>query len=105
VEPKPDPKRKAIASFVLGVVSMIPFLELFVHFFFKISLPFISFLFIPLVMILAPYTTGIIGFFLGRDGLKSSKKNFAKAGIALSIIGIVSYILFFMMLYFGGIGR
>ena len=103
-QPKPDPKAKAIASFILGIISLVPLLVL---------LPFIlriipSYYFqsdealypqLRLVLLLAGDgvltigpITGLIGLILGVMGLKSTKRNFAIAGIALSIIALLPVI-------------
>jgi hypothetical protein len=75
--PNSDPKGKAIASLVLGILSIIgaPF-----------GLAEFEFIFIPLI-------GAIIGVILGKIGLKSIKKKLAIIGIVTSGVGLLEVIL------------
>ena len=81
-QPKPDPKGKAIASFWLGVISVIAGTFMLLMF--------------PFFMVIPPLVVGMItvpaGLILGIMGLKSTKRNFAIAGIVLSIIPLLPII-------------
>jgi len=97
---KPDPKGKAIASFVLGMVSIIPivlFLSIYI-------IPFgegegghwqrgLFILFIGFVSIFT-MIVGLIGLILGIKDLKSTKRNFAIVGIILCVIGLLTGLAF-----------
>jgi len=99
---KPDHKVKAIVSFVLGIISVIPFFIFILYWFFPIS-----FIFSFPYMGSTSFIAGLVGLILGIIGLKSSKKKIAIAGIILCIIGVlyVFIIIGLAMLGFGGIGR
>jgi hypothetical protein len=103
---KPDPKGKAIASFALGIISVILSLSLWLTIWLPLIMP--GYLALPwlwlgkLLYILAPHPflgifigfipaiiLGFVGLILGIKGLKSSKNIFAKVGIILNIIGIL----------------
>lgn len=96
-QPKPDPKGKAIASFVLGIVSV-----LWNHFLWWIALVFLGLslgVFGPIVLYLYLLITSlisIVGIILGIQGLKSSRKNMAIVGIILCVI---SFLIFLSRLY------
>ena len=99
-------KGKAITSLILGIISVIPNFIVLISFYslnwqtrflesrvlgFILGLSYmgIGFLIVPLISI-----TGII---LGLLGLKSTKKNFAIAGIILSIIDLGTAIYAFLI--------
>ena len=82
---KPDPKGKAIASFVLGIIS-VGILVLLVRF---ISLNKASYDIIILGLSLLLAVSGIIGLISGIKGLKSTKGIFAIIGIILCIVGLL----------------
>src|SRR3989344_6359359 len=97
-QPKPEPKGKAIASFWIGIISVIPMA--FIKILFNlISTPYSGspgdspgVTFYTLVM--APFfilavILGPIGLILGIIGLKSTKRNFAIAGIILTSLAII----------------
>jgi hypothetical protein len=92
-QPKSDPKGKSIASLKIGAINVailiIPWIIMAPSFghYPPGSLPgetiasFWTIIYSPVAIILA-----IWGFILGVSGLKSTKRNLAIAGIALSII-------------------
>ena len=82
---KPDPKGKAITSFVLGILS-VGVLALLVM---CISLVKASYQNIILGLSLLLAIPGIIGLISGIKGLKSTKRNFAIFGIILCLIGLL----------------
>ncbi|OGZ17682.1 MAG: hypothetical protein A2Z78_00380 [Candidatus Nealsonbacteria bacterium RBG_13_36_15] len=114
-QPKSDPKGKAIASFVLGIINVISFciVGLFIILFLGIDEGSINLtykgntflslgpnerLFLGYLQFALTITLGLIGLILGRIGLKSSKKRNAIIGIILNgtITMIFLYILFFV---------
>jgi len=106
---KPDPKGKAIASFVLGFISVVlgffasipqslnpligpewldgrtapPLLKILILFLFFSP---------PLIVI-----TGLIGVIFGIIGLKSTKKTFAIIGL---LLGAISFLCGLLLLFF-----
>ncbi len=76
---KPDPKGKAIASVILGTVSLVLVYNGLMEFYSCIS-------FITVIVAAA-------GLFLGKTGLKSTKRNSAIIGIILSGIGLLGGII------------
>jgi phosphoglycerol transferase MdoB-like AlkP superfamily enzyme len=95
---KPDPKGKAIASFVLGIVSMIPT----VLFLIALLLATITESLLGLLVLLFPLSMiiGLIGLILGIKGLESSKRNLAKTGIVICLLALLVQPLFFMFVGF-----
>jgi len=90
---KPDPKGKAIISLVLGIVSMLlgllPALFLALGMNPMAPLPILNIVFLlPLVV--------LIGIVLGILSLKSTKRNFAIAGIILCLIGLLTPLYYFL---------
>jgi len=83
---KPDPKGKAIASLIFGVISIIGLYLMYsivpMRFIVSFRNPE-SFIF-PVIAIILP----LIGLVLGIRGLKSTKRVFALAGIVLSVISL-----------------
>lgn len=86
---------KAITSLVLGIISIIPFIiiELMsrllpVMWLSTINISIIFFLIAPLI--------ALIGLISGVMGLKSTKKNFAIAGIVLCVIGLLVPLYYFL---------
>jgi len=108
---KPDPKGKAIASFVLGIISLVIGVFGALTFFqpkllWPIFFPYgwdtsaaiaLAFLIGGPSFILSAIV-GLIGIILGIKGLKSTKKNLAMTGIVLCgvillfFIGVLIYI-------------
>ena len=107
---KKNNQNKAIASLVLGAIGLIISLghiynllegwtidsfkmpEIF-KFAGQIVKPFggeLSYTFLSLL-------TPVIGLILGIFGLKSTKRNIAKGGIILSVIGLFGVIIFFLL--------
>lgn len=86
---KPDPKGKAIASLVLGAISILPFILLLIAF---ISPWEALRVFAYLFFVLPSYVLGLIlatlGLICGTIGLKSSKKKLAITGIVFSTISL-----------------
>ena len=114
---KPNPKGKAIASFVLGVIAVTGPLSSWItiwgpqwarYFFpqwwlyhFKIYNTLSGLVFhSPL----SPIIWGLLGLILGIMGLKSSKKIFARIGIGLSIFSILLEIVVFMRVWGEALG-
>jgi hypothetical protein len=103
---KPDRKVKAIASCVLGFISIIPIFNYIlmlneVKSFFRSG--YLLYPSIPFLNLLGPFLfpiLGIIGLILGITGLKSSKRIFAILGISFSIPGIISAAFLFLILHF-----
>jgi len=106
---KPDPKGKATASFMLGIVSVTP---LVVYIPSSLVLFLLgshggglesasgSLAFLVMSLCLLTIIAGPIGLILGVMGLRSTKRNFAMAGIILCIVGLVFLLAVF---YFVGI--
>lgn len=92
-QPKPDPKGKAIASFWLGIITVILSLGFSLDF----MLDFLStgYLRASMFYVLPALIIGITGLILGRRGLKSSKRATARNGIILCIIGLIYVIISF----------
>lgn len=87
---KNDPKREAIASLMLGVISTIPGIAL------VIEIVYPGLLILPKEMILIGLSP-FIGIFFGVKGLDSTRKNLAIVGIIFSIIGIISLIIILLL--------
>ena len=115
-QPKPNPKGKAVASLILGVITIILFSSWLVEFWCSIS-PVDSigcYLHRITLRIISAFPTGstgviiviiyilqisflpIIGFILGILGLKSTKKNLALIGIILCAISFIGEIIFLL---------
>lgn len=91
--PKSNSKGKAVASLVLGVISMtlglMPEVFLFLGMNPMAPSPILNIVFLlPIV--------ALFGVILGILGLKSTKRNFAIVGIVLCIIGLLVPIIFFL---------
>jgi len=83
---KPDPRGKAVVSLALGIlsviISLLPVLFLLLGMNPMAPSPILNIVFsLPLVV--------LIGLILGILGLKSTKRNFAIAGIVLCAIGLI----------------
>ncbi|MFQ6084385.1 MAG: hypothetical protein ACE5WD_13650 [Candidatus Aminicenantia bacterium] len=99
LETNPNSKGKAIASLILGIISVIPAAIIGMEFREIIKIPgvmvTISFLAISLT---GTFWIAIAGLILGAIGVKSTKKKFAILGIILSIIGfgasVYTYLFF-----------
>lgn len=105
---KTNPKWKAIASLILGIISIIngigvmylpiiiqglnkPFPPVLVGYIYDIYGNITTFLAVNSLI-------SVIGIILGKIGLKSTKKAFAIAGIMLSIIGLLGTIFFYLFI-------
>jgi hypothetical protein len=97
-QPKPNPKGKAVVSLLLGIISGISVITII------IVIELLSrFGGLPMVMPLAEFVfyrmaplIAIIGLILGILGLKSTKRNFAIAGIILCLIGLLTPLYYFL---------
>lgn len=89
---KPDPKEKAIASFVLGIISVIATVAVWLlGEISTVEFGMLLVFFVTPVIVIA----GVVGLVIGISGLRSTKKSFALIGITLCLI----MILFFLKLY------
>lgn len=99
-QPSPDSKGKAIVSLVLGAISVGLLLLLYGIIWAMImsgiteetsrmGVFLMSFLFSALL-------SALVGLILGIIGLKSTKRNFAIAGIVLSSVGLIVPIMYFV---------
>lgn len=86
---KRDPKGKAIACFILGIISILPILLTLLTMYRAVMFAWM------LSLITVP--GAIIGIILGLLGLKSTKKKLAIGGIILSLIGIFGYIYIYIV--------
>lgn len=103
-QPKPDPKGKAIASFVLGIISVILTVLATLFLYTDITIPLIengetdyTSAMIIIFTIILPIgiigaLTGFIGLILGIRGLRSSKRIFAIIGLVLSGMALLIFI-------------
>lgn len=92
-QPKIDQKRSAIASLVLGIISIILYLIPGLFLFFgmnPMSPPSIL-----NIVFLSPLLD-LLGLILGILGLKSTKRNFAIAGIILCLVGLLVPLYYFL---------
>ena len=85
-QPKSDQKGKAIASLILGIISILPLIEAFLFpteaiRYFLIRTPPIA----------------IIGLILGIMGLKSTKRNLAIVGTVLCVISLLVLLYGFLI--------
>ena len=87
-----DQKGKAITSLILGIISILPLIgRIFVIYWIK-TIPageLIRYLLMRIPLL------AFIGLILGILGLKSTKKNFAIAGIILCLIGLIIPLYYF----------
>lgn len=104
------PEKKAVISLIFGIGSITPILLIM---FSIIGIPLIAgswsiYRYGDLISRLVNFATapstliislgsGIIGLTLGIIGLKSIKRNFAIAGIILSLIGLIIPIIYFIL--------
>jgi len=94
---KSDPKGKAIASLILGIISFTPIVT-------QLMMPFIYYLISPIRGIIVLFLRGIlilsiVGIILGILGLKSSKRNFAITGIVLNTIGFLAPLIYILLIH------
>jgi len=86
-----NPEKKAIASIVLGIISLTPFLLVILisKFFWSISISnnFLIFLFFAAIL------SGCGGLFFGKNSLKDGQK-IGIIGIILSAIGLIISLYF-----------
>jgi len=95
----PNPKGKAIASLVMGIISGISVITIIITIELLTRLgalpmtpmPLGEFMFYWIDPLIA-----IIGLILGVLGLKSTKRNFAIAGIILCLIGLLFPLYYFL---------
>lgn len=78
---QPDPTGKAIASFIIGVISVI---ALMFHFLFGLGIFLLG----------GSIIFAIIGLILGIMGLKSPKRALSGIGIILSVLSLVGNVFF-----------
>ena len=93
-EQKPDPKGKAIASFVLGIIN--PIVAILAMRIFSLSvipkpLAFLKPILLPIIPAIFLFfpISFVLGILFGIMGLKSTKRNFAVAGILLSVLSLL----------------
>lgn len=90
---KPDPKGKAVASLILGIISTALVVITLVSIYGIMPLPKF---FGPIAFIVmynfAVIPIAMIGWILGMKSLKSTKSNLAITGIILSIVGLLTSI-------------
>ena len=101
---KTDHKGKAIVSLVLGVISITPFIILKLMIYLggkgiiaisgELSVYGAGYVF----YLIAP-AVGLVGLILGILGLKSTKKNFAIAGIVLCVIALLVLLISSLIIY------
>ena len=95
---KPDPKGKAIASIILGIISILILIgSSFYYEMFregKYAAAIYDLMLNQLLMLLLASAIGFIALILGIKGLKSTKRYYAMAGIIISA-------LFWIMLFLG----
>ena len=107
-QPKPDPKGKAIASSVLGIISVIPLTLLIKIISYSQSFKDPEFAYAGFMLGIIGFLTafvgiplggvaGFIGLILGIKGLKSSLKSLAIIGIILCIIGLLTAMLYLLV--------
>ena len=90
---------KAIASFVLGIISLVPLATRY------LILPSLHLspvlpLFLQIVLFIIFIGTplfSLIGLILGISSLKSPKRNFAIAGTVLCLIGLLVSLYYFLI--------
>lgn len=91
-QPKPDPKGKAIASLVLGIISAlwppIQFLSVMIIMMAQTGGGYFVIIFLHSISFFVASLISIIGITLGVQGLKSTRKGLAIAGIVLCVIGL-----------------
>lgn len=90
---KSDSEGKAIISLILGVISISPniFLPLLADIIPFAIAPMIGFYLFLIISLIA-----LIGLISGILGLKSTKRNFAIAGIVLCLIGLLVPLYYFL---------
>jgi len=89
-QPKPDPKGKAIASFIFACISVVP--QAIMVLLISRSGPHAGGIIVEGFQVLySPIgmMSAILGLILGIMGLKSTKRNFAVISIILCIIGLL----------------
>lgn len=90
---------KAIISFVLGIISIIPLLLFLMS---ENAITFRAFYSKGLIILLS--SLSILGIIFGVRALRSSHKKLAIGGIIISIVGIFGLIFFLYMLFIISIG-
>jgi len=97
----PDPKRKAIASLVLGIISVGLLLLLYgiIGATIILGIMEMSGMGVFLMSLLfGALLSALVGLILGILSLKSTKRNFAIAGIILSAIGLLVLLYYFLII-------
>jgi hypothetical protein len=90
---KEDQKGKAIASLILGIVSILPLVgRIFIIYWIK-TIPAGELL---VYLLTRTPLIAFLGLILGILGLKSTKKKFAIAGIILCLIGLIVPLYYFL---------
>jgi len=90
---KINSKGKAIASLVFGIISISPNILV------RLLVDIIPFAIAPVIgffLFIITSLGAIIGLILGIMGLKSTKRNFAIAGIVLNAIGLLVPLVYFL---------
>jgi hypothetical protein len=92
-----NPKEKAIASLLLGSISIVlPFLLLAISWHIYVY----PILWIPIFSPIELLSI-IIGLILGSKGLKSTKKNFALLGMTMCVIGLATWLIYVFISSYG----
>jgi hypothetical protein len=90
---KEDQKGKAIASLILGILSILPLIGRFFVIYWIKTIPAGELL--THLLVRAPLLASL-GLIFGVLGLKSTKKKFAIAGIILCLIGLIVPLYYFL---------
>ena len=92
-EPKPDPKGKATASFILAIISLLPYLLFVIYTIMANNIPALSGSNYLVVVVMASFIFTLIaapiGIILGVQALKSTKRKTAIFAIILAIIAFL----------------
>jgi hypothetical protein len=92
---KSDSKIKAFVSLILGIISSSPAMYSLVVNLFNIHISMEESALIGFMLSREPLLA-VIGLILGILGLKSTKRNFAIAGIILCLIGLLTPLYYFL---------
>jgi len=88
-----NPQGKAIASLILGILSILPLIGRFLVIYWIKTIPAGELL--AYLLVRAPLFA-FLGLILGILGLKSTKRKFAIAGIILCLIGLIVPLYYFL---------
>jgi len=97
-QPKPDPKGKAVASFVLGIIAATPNLLILTN------IPMVLYLDNPPITF-ASLIIGVAAIVFGIMGISSSKRKYSIIGVSLGLIPFLSLLRIYVLFYFFGLGR